>query len=138
MRLFFLQNLQINFTCKYKVRIGGYWLCDPMRIMSFAAEKAKSRPSERKKKRKGTIAEQKTTNAIVYVSGGRDIEFAHHLLDYCIARKFEQHIDQKEKDLMGCEVHIFAPSMQVRLSIQFVFTVDSTEIHRLESPAWTL
>lgn len=84
-----------------------------MRIMSFAAEKAKSAPSEGMKKRKGTIAEQK--GCIVYVSGGRDVEFAHHLLDYFIARKFEQQNDQKEKDLIGCEVHIFAPSTQVRL-----------------------
>ena len=86
-----------------------------MRISSFAAEKAKSMPSERRKKRKGTIVEQ--NGCIVYVSGGRDVEFAQHLLDYFIARKFEQHVNQKEKDLMGCEVHIFAPSMQVRLYI---------------------
>jgi hypothetical protein len=96
------------------VRIGGYWLCDPMRMMSFAAENTKlSKPSKRRQKRKGNTAKQK--ECIVYVSGGRDVEFANHLLDYLIARKFEQHIDQAKDDVLGCEVHIFAPSMQVRL-----------------------
>ena len=89
--------------------------------MAFAAERAeRSKPTERRKKRKGKTAEQK--ECIVYVSGGRDVEFANHLLDYLIARKFE-HIDQEEDDLLGCEVHIFAPSMQVSLLIFYIIDV---------------
>lgn len=70
-------------------------------MMSYAAEKTK-------------LSLQSRKECIVYVSGGRDIEFAHHLLDYLIARKNEQNVD-REKEFLGCEVHVFAPSLQVSL-----------------------
>ena len=87
-------------------------ICDPTRMMSYAAEKTKLSLQSRIKQ-KGKTIDQK--ECIVYVSGGRDIEFANHLLDYLIARKFEQNIDREKEDILGCEVHVFAPSLQVSL-----------------------
>jgi hypothetical protein len=110
-----LINYQINFICNNKVRIGGYWLCDPMRLMTFAAEKAKRVITRDRGKRKDDSAEQ--SDCVVYVSGGREVEFGYHFLDFLIARKFELHLDQGQADVLGCEVHIFPPGGQVRLFV---------------------
>lgn len=104
--IWWVDNWKINFTCRKKVNIGGKWLCDPSRIITIADEKAK--PSRIRVRQKQNFQKE----CIVYISGGREIEFAQRFLDYSIARMTELHGNQVAKDLQACEVHIFIPNDQ--------------------------
>ena len=104
----FLMHSQINFANHDKVRIGGYWICDPLRIVALANEyRRNSKPKRRKKK-------DQPYTCVVYASGGNEIEFGEQYFDYLLSRQEEQRSVQVD-DLLACEIHIFAPNMQVGL-----------------------
>jgi hypothetical protein len=50
---------------------------------------------------------------VVYVSGGNEIEFWGQYFDFLWSRQDQPHSVHKD-DLLGCEIHVFAPNEQVR------------------------
>eukprot|EP00581_Thalassiosira_minuscula_P016359 CAMPEP_0183713102 /NCGR_PEP_ID=MMETSP0737-20130205/8067_1 /TAXON_ID=385413 /ORGANISM="Thalassiosira miniscula, Strain CCMP1093" /LENGTH=408 /DNA_ID=CAMNT_0025941851 /DNA_START=138 /DNA_END=1364 /DNA_ORIENTATION=+ len=99
-----IDNWKANFKCQNKVSIGGKSLCDPTRIISMAEVKAKLKPRAVKKRR-----EDQKKQCIVYVSGGRAIEFEQQFLDFMVARMVEFHPEHAGSYPMPCEVHVFSP-----------------------------
>jgi len=112
--LWWMDNWKINFRCRNKVNIGGKWICDLTRILAMANETAK--PGRRH------LMQHKNPppkECIVYVSGGREMEFAHRFLDYSLSRMMELHFPNGTSgegfvvgDLLPCEVHVFTPHGQ--------------------------
>jgi hypothetical protein len=98
---------QINFACHDKVRIGGYWICDPLRIVDLANEYRRNniKPKRRRKK-------DQPYTCVVYTSGRNEIEFGEQYFDYLRSRQDEMHSVQVN-DLLACEIHVFAPNAQV-------------------------
>jgi hypothetical protein len=98
---------KVNFSCREKIRIGGYWICDPIRIVALANEYKRNSKPMRKKRR------DQSYTCVVYLSGGNAIEFWGQYFDFVRSKQDELHSVQKD-DLLGCEIHIFAPNEQVR------------------------
>ncbi|KAL3822309.1 hypothetical protein ACHAXA_002624 [Cyclostephanos tholiformis] len=103
--LWWNDNWKVNFSCREKIRIGGYWICDPIRIASLANEYNRSIKPKRKKRNDPAYM------CVVYVSGGNEIEFWGQYFDFLWSRQDQPHSVHKD-DLLGCEIHVFAPNEQ--------------------------
>eukprot|EP00584_Thalassiosira_punctigera_P024723 CAMPEP_0172553552 /NCGR_PEP_ID=MMETSP1067-20121228/51268_1 /TAXON_ID=265564 ORGANISM="Thalassiosira punctigera, Strain Tpunct2005C2" /NCGR_SAMPLE_ID=MMETSP1067 /ASSEMBLY_ACC=CAM_ASM_000444 /LENGTH=306 /DNA_ID=CAMNT_0013341761 /DNA_START=368 /DNA_END=1288 /DNA_ORIENTATION=- len=114
--LWWSENWKVNFRCQNQVNIGGNWLCDPSRLITAVTEKAKTTGRKGLKKRKPQ--EESESQCVVYISGGGEMEFAHHFLDYSLARMIELQMfgDSSQvgvgSGLVACEVHVFTPHGQ--------------------------
>ena len=113
---FWMNYWKVDLTCKNEMKIGGRWICDPKRVITLADEY-----NQFKKKN------QQENDCLVYISGGNDLEFGNHFLDYSIARMMEMHAGQATTGSL-CEVHVFNPNAPVRgLFQELITTLSSTQ-----------